>query len=172
MISRYGRKRLLFSLFLIGFFLLSAAVSGAQQEPKLDLKTSVDKEVKVQKNGKGATERIPAEKTDPGDILVYTIAYQNAGTVAAVDAAIVDPIPRGVVYLQGTAEGSDAEITCSIDNSRTWHRPPVMMPVKKPDGSLENKPAPMERYTHIRWVIKKPVQPGQSGRVSFKATVK
>jgi len=118
------------------------------------------------------TERTPVDKTGPGDTLVYTITYQNAGQVAAVDAAIVDPCPPGVVYLAETAEGQDAEITYSIDNSRSWHGPPILMQVRKPDGTLESRPAPPERYTHLRWVIKKPVQPGQSGRVSFKATVK
>jgi len=170
--ERWGRKILIFVLLLACVFLLQQGIAQAQQGPKLDLKTTVEKEAKVQKNGQWVTERVPVDKTNPGDTLVYTITYQNAGRVAAVDAAIVDPFPAGVVYLAGTAEGQDAEITYSIDNSRSWHRPPIMMQVRKPDGTLENRPAPPERYTHLRWVIKKPVQPGQSGRVSFKATVK
>jgi hypothetical protein len=60
----------------------------------------------------------------------------------------------------------------SIDNGRSWQKPPIMMQIKKPDGTQESKSAPADRYTHVKWVIKKPVQPGQSDRVSFKVTVK
>jgi uncharacterized repeat protein (TIGR01451 family) len=172
MTNRCGRTLLIFSLCLSGVLMFSAAVSWAQPAPRLDLKTTVEKEVKTQKNGKWVTEMVPADKTSPGDILVYIITYQNEGKLAAVDAQIVNPIPQGIVYRPDTGEGQDAEITFSIDNSRTWHKPPIMIQVKKPDGTVESKSAPAERYTHIRWVIKKPVQPGQSGRVSFKATVR
>lgn len=143
----------------------------AQQGSKLDLKTKVEKEVKVQKNGKWVTEMVPVEKTGSGDVLVYTITYRNTGTSSVVDAVIVNPIPRELILIQDTAEGSDSDITYSIDNSRTWHKPPIMVEMKKTGGTIESKPAAMDRYTHIRWIIKKPVMPGQSGRVTFKATV-
>jgi uncharacterized repeat protein (TIGR01451 family) len=157
---------------LAGVFCLSAALAGAQQEPRLTLNSQVEKEVKAQRGGKWVTERIPVDKTAPGDILVYTINYQNAGTNAAKDAAIVDPLPAGVVYLPNSAEGQETEITCSIDGGRSWHNPPVMVQIKKPDGTQESKAAAPEQYTHIRWVIKKPIPPGQSGQVQFKVTVK
>jgi len=159
-------------LGLAGVFLLAAPLSGAQQAPRLDLKTVVEKEIKVQRGGKMATERIPVEKTGPGDVLVYTLTYRNAGNVAAADAAIVNPVPKGTVYRLNSASGSDAEITLSIDNGQTWQKPPAMVQVKKSDGTVEMKPAPPERHTHVRWIIKKPVQPGQSGQLSFKATVR
>ncbi len=172
MINRNNGRLLIGSLCLAGVLVLLAAASWAQQAPKLDLKTTVEKEVRVQRGGQWVTERSPVEKTSPGDLLVYTITYQNAGTTDAVDAVIVNPIPRGVVYRPDTAEGQDAEITFSIDNSRTWHKPPIMVPVKKPDGTVEMRPVPPEQYTHIRWIVKRPIPPGQSGQVSFKSTVK
>jgi uncharacterized repeat protein (TIGR01451 family) len=104
--------------------------------------------------------------------VVYTIIYSNAGKGPILDAVIVDPLPAGVRYIENTAEGKDAEITYSIDNGRTWVKPPVMIEFRKPDGSLEKKPAPPDMYTHIKWAIKKTVAQGQSGQVSFKVTVK
>jgi len=165
-----GQKILLFALFLSCAFFPN--LSQAQQDTKLALKTTAEKEIRIQKNGRWVTERIPLDKTSPGDVLVYTITYTNAGKSPALDAEIVDPIPRGVVYVLDTAEGRDAEITCSIDNGRSWQRPPVMMQVKRPDGTMESKPAPADRYTHVRWVIKKPLPPGQSGQVSLKVNVR
>lgn len=170
--SKKHSRAILIGALCLGGYLMLAAAAWAQQAPQLDLKTTVEKEVRIQKSGQWVTERIPAEKTNPRDTLVFTVTYRNLGASNAVDAVIVNPIPGGTIYRIGSAEGQDAAITCSIDNSLTWHQPPVMMPVKKPDGTLEMKPAPPERYTHLRWMIKKPIPPGQSGRVSFKVIVK
>lgn len=168
----WGRKVLAFVFFLTGVFFLGQGVLQAQEPPRLELKTMVEKEVKVKKKGQWITERITADKTGPGDILVYTITYLNVGKSPAVDAQIVNPVPRGAALLPESAGGKDADVTCSIDNGRNWQKPPIMIQMKKPDGSFENRAAPADRYNQIRWVIKKPVGPGQSGRVHFKVTVK
>lgn len=164
-------RRLAF-IILAAVFFGAGLVQAQSGEPKLELKTTAQKEVKVKKDGKMEIQRVPVDKAQPGDVVVYTIAYSNTGKGPVLDAAIVDPIPKGVVYILESAEGTDAEITFSVDGGRTWQKPPVMMQVKKPDGSMENKPVPPERFTHVRWLIKKPLAPGQSGKVSFKVTVK
>jgi uncharacterized repeat protein (TIGR01451 family) len=168
-----GRRNLfIMSIFWVGVFFLHTNVSPAQTGPLLDLKTTAEKEVRVQKNGKWVVERVPLDKTGPRDILVYTISYRNTGKSPIVDATIVDPIPAGTLYVLDSAEGKDAEIACSIDGGRSYQKPPASLRVKKPDGTEEVKPAPADRYTHIQWVIKKPVPPGESGRVSLKVTVR
>lgn len=161
-------------LFICSFYFIFFCTGNllAQQEPKLDLKTTVEKEVKVKKQGKLVLEKRATDKTAPGDILVYTINYGNTGKGALVDGVIVNPIPRGVLVNPESAEGKDTEVTCSIDNGRSFHAAPISVKFKKPDGSLESRHADLEMYTHIRWAIKKPVLAGQSGRVSFKAAVK
>jgi uncharacterized repeat protein (TIGR01451 family) len=167
-----SQKFLVLIFFLTGFFLLAGPSQAQQSSAKLDLKTMAEKEVKVTKEGKSTTKRIPLDKASPGNIVVYTITYSNVGKGPILDAKIVDPVPAGVRYIADTAEGKDAEITFSIDNGRTWLKPPVMIEFRKPDGSLEKKTAPPDMYTHIKWAIKRPVAPGQSGQVSFKVTVK
>ena len=167
-----GRKFFTMALFLAGAVFLMGGVSLGQSEALLDLKTTSEKELKVQKNGKWVVERVPLDKTSPRDVLIYTITYRNAGKSPIVDATIVDPLPAGTTYVLDSAEGKDAEIACSIDGGRTYQKPPVIIRVKKPDGTEESKPAPADRYTHIQWVIKKPVPPGDSGRVSLKVTVR
>lgn len=168
-----GQKIFLLIIGLtMSLFFLNAQVLRAQADARLDLKTTAEKEIKIQKAGKWVTERIPMDKTGPGDVLVYTVTYLNMGNNSVVDATVVDPIPAGTAYVINSAEGKDAEIACSIDGGRTFQKPPAIIQVKKPDGVVENKPAPADRYTHIRWVIKKPVPPGASGRVSLKVTVK
>lgn len=153
-------------------FLLHTAISPAQERPRLDLKTTLEKEVMVEKEGKWVVEKLPVENTNPGDVLVFNISYLNKGMTGAADARIVNPVPEGTVLIPESITGDDADINCSIDNALSWHKPPVMIRIKNSDGREVIRPAPADRYTHIKWVIKKPVLPGRSGRVSFKVTVK
>jgi uncharacterized repeat protein (TIGR01451 family) len=167
-----GRKVFTFILLLTGVFFLSGVSFAQSGEPKLELKTAAEKEVKVKKDGKVETKRIPVEKANPGDVVVYTITYSNTGKGSLVDAVIINPVPQGVVYMLDSAEGKDAEIKASIDNGRSWQKPPATVLMKNADGTETAKPAGAERYTHLQWTVKKPLAPGQSGRVSFKVNVK
>jgi uncharacterized repeat protein (TIGR01451 family) len=153
-------------------FTVNLVFAQSKDEAKLGLKTTAQKEVKIKQGGKTVTKRIPLDKAQPRDILVYTITYVNMGKTPIVDATIVDPIPTGTVYILDSAWGKDAEMTCSINGGQSFEKPPILLKFKKPDGTEERKPALADRYTHIRWMIKKPVLPGHSGRVFLKVTVK
>lgn len=167
-----SQKALTLFLFMAVILFLAGTSDARQENARMDLKTTAVKEVTLKQQGKTMTKRIPLDKANPGDVVVYTITYSNPGNGPILDAVIVNPVPEGVSYIADTAEGKGADITCSIDKGRTWQKPPVMIDFKKPDGSLEKKPASPDMYTHIKWAIKKPVAPGQSGEVSFKVTVK
>ena len=170
-IKRLQLSGFLFLCVVLLLFYLSGTASAADQ-PKIALSTSAEKEVNVEKNGKLFVERIPLEIANPGDTVIYTITYRNEGETAARDILINDPISKGTVYTIGSAEGKDAEITFSIDDGRTYSKPPIKYIVKKADGTQEETEAPAEVYTHIKWVINKAVLPGQSGQVSFRVIVK
>ena len=170
-INKLERERYLFFGVLLLLFCFPWAAS-AQDQPRIALSTGAQKEVTVEKDGKRVTERIPLDKASPGDKIVYTITYRNAGTTIANDVLINDSIPAGTIYLLNSAEGKDAEITFSIDGGRTYSKPPIKYMVKNPDGTRKEGEAPAEVYTHIKWVIGKAVSPGASGQVSFKVGVK
>lgn len=160
---------LLAGLFL---FLLFGTASAQEQRPNIALKATASKEAKVLRQGKWVVEHMPVEKAVRGDTLLYAIAYTNEGRAPATDAAIIDAIPSGMVYVAGSAAGKDAEITCSIDGGKTFHKPPLKQKVRRPDGTEEDRLVPPEMYTHIRWVIHRTVQPGMGGTVFFKTTVR
>jgi len=162
-------------LILMGsaVLLIAAGYLGAQeQKPKLALTVTLQKEVKIKKDSAWVTQMTPADRTVKNDVLLVDIAYQNQGKSEARNASILDPIPNGTVYIMGSAEGKDANIAFSVDGGKTFQPAPVKYLVKSKDGSLEEKAAPAEMHTHIQWVLKTPVQPGQSGTVSFKVKVK
>jgi uncharacterized repeat protein (TIGR01451 family) len=167
-IDQYG---FLFLWIVLLFFCLSGTASAADH-PRITLSTIAEKEVNIEKDGKMVVERIPLENASLGDTIIYTITYRNDGEALAQEVIINDPIPEGTVYILNSAEGSDSEISFSIDGGLRYSKPPIRYLVKRADGTQEETEAPAEVYTHVKWVINKAVLPGQSGQVSFKVSVK
>jgi len=158
--------------FILSILLVSGMSAEAQErQPKIALTISAEREVEVAKDGEETIQRIAADETKSGDVLVYTVVYTNEGDAPAGDAVIVDPIPDGTTYVVGSATGKDALITYSIDGGKFFQAPPVEYVIRRPDGTKERKTAPAEMYTHIRWLIQKRVLPGESGRLGFRVIV-
>lgn len=150
----------------------AAWAAPAGEGPKLLLEIIAEKEMETQKGGVLNTERVLADTTKSGDVIVYTIEYVNEGQSPARDATIVDPVPEGTVFVPESAGGSGAEITYSIDGGKTFQSPPVKYTAINPDGTVEERTAAPETYTHVKWLIKGDLPPGQAGQVVFKVRVK
>ena len=167
------KKQLIAAFFVIPpILLLGTLTAGAQaNQPNLSIRIDVAKEVKQFKDNKWIFTFVPVDTARRGDIFRYTITYTNLGQTPATDASIVDPVPKGTVYVLNSADGKDAEIFCSIDGGRFFQPPPATYTVRNPDGTWEAKPAPAEMYTHIKWTIRKPLAPNESGTLSFKVRV-
>ena len=97
---------------------------------------------------------VNAATAAPGDVLTYTIAYTSDGTTNAHNVVVVDAVPAETAYFAGSATGAGATITFSHDGGATF------------DAS---EAAPV---THVRWTFAAPMAAGQSGTVSFQATVR
>jgi len=161
----------LLSVALGMVFLPSLALT--KEQPNLVLKLTAWKEVVVkEKDGKSRVEWQEIAAIDPGDVVKYVVQYTNGGKTEAREAVIVDPIPAGTVYMAGSAEGKDAEITYSLDGKSFYFAPLLKYRVKNPDGTEKEFSATPDMYTHIRWKLTKPVPPGGTGTVSFKVKVK
>ena len=145
--------------------LLSAEVFA---KPLVSVSMKAEKEVTVNK----VTQRVAANAVDSGDVIFYTLNYVNSGDEAATNAFLDDLIPKGTVYLQGSATGNDAEITFSIDGGNTFKKPSLLTyEVKLPNGKIEKRIASPEQYTHLRWTVS--VIPARgSGQVGFQVRVK
>ena len=170
-------KRMLLVAAVFAAALLSVGVLNAlaadPAKPELALTLSARKEVTVRDaEGKTKVEWQDVKDVSPGDILKYTIAYRNDGKVEAREARVVDPIPNETSYVSGSAEGKDAAITFSLDG-KTFQDPPLLKyKVRQADGTEAEFQATPEMYTHIQWKLLKPVPPGGTGSMSFKAKVK
>ena len=153
-------------LLVVLFLLMLSAVVLAKTLISISVKA--EKEITVNKEKK----MIEAKEIKSGDVIFYTMSYVNSGDTAATNAVLDDPIPKGTVYLDGTALGKDSEITFSIDGGKTFKKPSLLTyEIKLPSGKMEKRTASPEQYTHIRWIIGMVPAHG-SGHVGFQVRVK
>ncbi len=133
----------------------------------LEIKGQVEQEFKNEK-GEMAKRLVPITKIVPGDEVVYTITFHNAGKQPADKVVITDPIPDDVAYRDGSAYGPGSEIEFSVDGGKTWGKPETLK-VKGTDG--KPRAAVGSDYSHVRWTLLSSVAPGQKGFVRFRVTI-
>ena len=161
-----------FVVLVVLAFSATAALAQVGLKPELVLTLSVQKEVIVTgEGGKPKTEWQEVQSTGPGDVLKYTIRYENKGKLEARDAKIVDPVPQNTSYISDSAEGEGAEINFSLDGKTFQPAPMLKYRIRMADGSEVEYVATPDMYTHIQWKLKKPVPPGGMGSVIFKVKV-
>lgn len=142
------------------------AVAPALSAEQLELTMVAEKEVTVRDDtGETRVERVRPDLVVPGEEVIYTISYANPLAEPADNVVITNPLPEHMTYSAGTAEGVDTEILFSVDGSR-FDRPGALT-VRVEDGT--ERPATVEDYTHIRWLLKASVLPGATGQVSYRA---
>lgn len=144
---------------------------AAWAQPKVAISIKAEKEVVVSVNGKPVTKKIAAKGAKPGEVIIYTLSFQNSGTEAAKDVIISDPIPEGTAYLPGSAS-EIGDLTFSIDKGKTFKKPTLLTyEMKGADGKLQKRVATPEDYTDVRWKIPS-IAAGEKGSVKFKVKVK
>jgi uncharacterized repeat protein (TIGR01451 family) len=136
-------------------------------EALITVHMKAEKEVTVNK----VTKRVAADKVNPGDVIFYTINYVNSGDKEATNSFLDDPIPKGSVYIPGSAFGDNAEITFSIDGGKTFKKPSLLTYEVKVNGKMEKKTASPEQYTHVRWTVNVVPAHGK-GQVGFQVQTK
>jgi len=161
--------------FVVSGILLAvtlAAPAVAQEQPKLRVDLQVERELlEAGADQQEQVRREPVESVSTGDVLVYTLNIQNEGTTSAHAAKVVDPIPDGTVLIPDSVQGTGAEITYSIDGGASFAGYPITRRVKGPDGRELEVPVPAEDYTHVRWTLTEPLDPGQVRTANFKVRV-
>ena len=106
----------------------------------------------------------------PGDEIRYRLVFTNVTAGPVKNVQFVDPIPSGMVYTLGSATSDQrVRVEYSIDSGRTYSARPMMNAVE--DGKPVQKPAPPERYTHVRWTVVSSLARGAQVTVEFQARV-
>ena len=104
-------------------------------------------------------------KTDsalPGDVVEYRTTYRNGGDSPLSGLVVQVPVPASTQYLPGSAHcGLPHDLMVSIDGGVTWDKEPVMRIRKDGDGVEKQVIVGSKEYSHIRWIPKQPIQPGE-----------
>ena len=152
------------------------AIVQAIRRPEVKLNLSADKklvELNVEGKEKVTWEALGDQSVvTPGDTLRYTVSSKNTGDLPAKNLVITQPIPPQMVYTIGsTTSNNGTEVTYSIDNGKNFVANPTVK-VTLPDGTVEERPAPAEAYTNIRWKFSKALDPTSGVIATYEVTVR
>jgi uncharacterized repeat protein (TIGR01451 family) len=100
------------------------------------------------------------------DQLVVTVRFTNTSDTLVDTVRVTSPIPADVQYVAGSASGPGSEVLYSVDNGRTFGRPQELR-LTTADGG--QRIADASEYTHVRWVLNAPLDPGATGIARFRA---
>jgi hypothetical protein len=137
---------------------------GTLTGQKISLDTETGKEVHAS-----------AEGVSPGDTIEYTLAYQNREASDSLKRIVIaTPIPQETVWIIQSAKAEiPSNLEASIDGGKEYQAPPIMIQKKGPDGKeIILVEAPAEAYTHLRWILSKPLAPGKEAVVRYRVKVK
>lgn len=147
-----------------------AAASFAAPASALEAEQRVLKETTVtQADGSEKIEYVPADLVTPGETIVYALIFRNDQRTAAEDVVLVMPIPREVTYIEESANNRLARPDFSTDGGTTFSRRQFLT-VRDADGSVRFAGA--DDLTHVRWVVRSPVAPGDVGQLWFRGVLK
>lgn len=159
-------------LLTLALGVLLAFPAAALAKPQVSIAMTAEKEIVVKEDGKEVIRRIPAGEITPGEIIIYTLRYANAGDEPATSVAVNNPVPEGTAYVEGSATAGDSRLTFSIDGGKTFAAAAQLTyQVPQANGGVETRLAPAEMYTHIRWNIPE-IPAGSQGVLGFRVRVK
>ena len=116
----------------------------------------------------GAAENRAVAK--PGDVIRYALVFTNVTTGPVKNVQFVDPIPQGTVYVLGSAAADrPARIEYSTDGGKSYSAQPTIAVTQ--DGKTVERPAPAERYTHVRWTVLGSLASGAKVQAEFRTQI-
>jgi len=172
-----GRPALLLAL---GVALYGGASSGSAQlgspaprtalpRGNLELHAAIETIVTAAaSDGEPLSTLVPVALPVPGDEVVYTVTFVNVSDGAVGNIRISNPIPAQMSYLPDTAFAPGSQVLYSVDGGRTYGLPSELFVTV--DGS--RRTAQAAAYTHIRWLLRSPLDAGAKGFARFRAVVR
>ena len=145
------------------------APRAAGAKSGLELHAAIEKYVAgAAVDGEAQHELRPLAAPAPGDEVVYTVTFVNVSDRTADNIRISNPIPPEMRYVADTAVAPGSEALYSVDGGRTYGLPSELF--VSADGV--SRRADTADYTHIRWLLRAPLDPGAKGFARFRAVVR
>ena len=137
--------------------------AAARQDVRLDRQMFVER---VQTDINGRARRILAspDRVAPGDRLVFVVNWRNEGRQPVDGIALTNAVPRGTSLAL-----TDPTALVSVDGGQNWGRLDQLW-LPTPLGGTRRAVA--TDITHVRLRVPTRIPPGESGRLSYRATVR
>ena len=127
--------------------LLCTGTLWAQPEVKSQLTVE-----KVVAQSGGQKTLATATEVKPGDVLVYTAIYRNAGSQPAHALVATVPVPQGMEW-QGTDQASRLMPTQASIDGVVYEAIPLTRKVKLADNREQVQQVPLNEYRFLRWTL-------------------
>ncbi len=155
--------------FLIFTFLLLVSMNARAEEGAIRFSNNAFKQV----ISKAADGSVQYDYVEPGlvlpkDVILYEIVFENISNQDISNIVINNPIANNSAYRGESATGDSTDITFSVDGKN--FAAANLLTVKDKAGN--SRRAKSEDYTAIRWLVKKVLQSGEKGKVTYKTTIK
>jgi uncharacterized repeat protein (TIGR01451 family) len=118
-------------------------------------------------DGKQSRTWEPATRLSAGEEVYYTVRVRNPGKVAVTNIVVTKRLPFGVHYKRGSAVGPACEIQFSIDGGTRFATSDQL---GVGAGGRPGRKVQASEYTHVRWVLSRPLAPGATALLRFRAT--
>jgi len=126
-----------------------------------DRRSSADKAVDEQSPVEVATDT----SVGPADQLIVNVRFTNLSEHVLDSLRITCPVPSDLRYVPQSASGPGSDVLFSVDSGRTFGRPEELT-IATPDGV---RGAEAADYTHVRWILRAPLDAGALGVARFRA---
>ncbi|MCB1619132.1 MAG: DUF11 domain-containing protein [Thiothrix sp.] len=114
----------------------------------------------------------PTREVEPGQLIEYQLTYANTGNSALRDVVVTGPIPAATAYMpQSARTQAKAQLQVSIDNGRTFESEPVRRMITDKNGRKVEVIIPPSEYSHVRWIMKEPLQAGMTRQFAYRSMV-
>jgi|GEM_PF-379959 len=142
------------------------ASTDPQANVKIDSSIMIER-TEISENGEPVTQLISPStiKVVPGDKLLVTNSYRNMGDEAVTGFVLNNPVHKAVTF----TEALDDWALVSVDGGQNFGQ---LSTLRVADATQEFRPAVAADVTHIRWVLPSPIEPGATGELRFRGTVK
>ena len=111
---------------------------------------------------------VPASRIRAGDEVHYTIRVTNPGRTPVTDVIVTKRLPYGLTYVGGSAVGPAATVHFSVDSGESFAAAPDLEVAT--GGQAMRRALPTD-YTHVRWLLKRPLPAGATALLRFRATL-
>lgn len=137
--------------------------ANARADVRLDTQMFIER-VHTDINGRARRVLASASRAAAGDQLILVVNWRHEGSQPLRGLAVTNPVPRGMRLAT-----SDPAVQVSVDGGQRWGRIDELWLPTPLGGTRRAVPADI---THIRWTVPEAISPGESGRLSYRATVR